>query len=104
MALSKEIAYLQENSINHWGIANDYAEEKFPMIIGEAIKTMLDNLNTYLETTEITDGRDGNVSSMLRVAKEFKNVREFQAHKESYEKGMLKVVELLMEKGLIKGK
>ena len=42
----------------------------------DAIKTMLDNMNTYLKTTEITDGRDGNVGSMLRVAKEFKNVRE----------------------------
>jgi len=71
MALSKEIAYLQENSINHWGIANDYAEEKFPMIIGK----------TTIEDYE-----------------------ELQAHKDSYEKGMLKVVELLMEKGLIKGK
>ena len=71
MALSKEIAYLQENSINHWGIANDYAEEKFPIIIGEST---------------IEDGE------------------ELNAHKESYEKGMLKVVELLIEKGLIKSK
>ena len=69
MVLSKEIAYLQENSINHWGVANDYAEEKFPMVIGE----------TTIEDYE-----------------------ELQAHKDSYEKGMLKVVELLMEKGLIK--
>lgn len=42
----------------------------------DAIKTMLDNLNTYLKTSEITDGRDGNVGTMLRVAKEFKSVRE----------------------------
>jgi len=41
-----------------------------------AIKTMLERLNTYLETTEITDGRDGNIGSMLRIAKEFKTVRE----------------------------
>lgn len=41
-----------------------------------AIKAMLERLNTYLETTEITDGRDGNVGSMLRIAKEFKHVRE----------------------------
>jgi hypothetical protein len=41
-----------------------------------AIKAMLERLNTYLETTEITDGRDGNVGSMLRIAKEFKSVRE----------------------------
>jgi hypothetical protein len=69
MVLSKEIAYLQENSINHWGVANDYAEKKFPMVIGE----------TTIEDYE-----------------------ELQAYKDSYEKGMLKVVELLMEKGLIK--
>lgn len=42
----------------------------------QAIKTMLERLNDYLETTEITDGRDGNVGSMLRIAKEFKQVRE----------------------------
>ena len=42
----------------------------------DAIKTMLDNLNTYLKTTEITDGREGNVGTMLRVGKEFKSLRE----------------------------
>jgi len=42
----------------------------------DAIKTMLDNMNTYLKTTEITDGREGNIGSMLRVAKDFKSVRE----------------------------
>ena len=41
-----------------------------------AIKTMLERMNVYLETTEITDGRDGNVGSMLRIAKEFKAVRD----------------------------
>ena len=71
MAASKEIEYLQKHDINHWGVANDYAEEKFPMIIGEST---------------------------------IEDYEELQAHKDSYEKGMLKVVELLMEKGLIKGK
>jgi hypothetical protein len=42
----------------------------------DAIKTMLENLNTYLKHTEITDGRDGNIGALLRVAKEFKAVRE----------------------------
>lgn len=42
----------------------------------DAIKSMLENLNTYLKHTEITDGRDGNIGALLRVAKEFKNVRE----------------------------
>ncbi len=42
----------------------------------DAIKTMLDNLNTYLKETPVTDGRDGNIGALLRVAKEFKNVRE----------------------------
>lgn len=41
-----------------------------------AIKTMLENLNTYLKTTEVTDGRDGNIGALIRVAKEFKHVRE----------------------------
>jgi hypothetical protein len=42
----------------------------------QAIKTMLENLNTYLKTTEITDGREGNINSLLRVAEKFKVVRE----------------------------
>jgi hypothetical protein len=42
----------------------------------EAIKKMLENMNTYLSTTPITDGRDGNIGPMLRVAKDFKAVRE----------------------------
>tara|TARA_R110000772_G_scaffold265784_1_gene387513 strand:+ start:4938 stop:5453 length:516 start_codon:yes stop_codon:yes gene_type:complete len=42
----------------------------------DAIKTMLDNLNVYLKTTPVTDGRDGNIGPLLRVAKEFKAVRE----------------------------
>jgi len=42
----------------------------------DAIKTMLSNMDTYLKTTGITDGRDGNIGSMVRVAKEYKNVRD----------------------------
>lgn len=41
-----------------------------------AIKVMLENMNTYLITTPITDGRDGNIGPMIRVAKEYKAVRE----------------------------
>ena len=32
--------------------------------------------NTYLKNTPVTDGRDGNIGPLLRVAKEFKAVRE----------------------------
>jgi hypothetical protein len=32
--MSKEIEYLQEKGINHWGLGADYAESKHPMIIG----------------------------------------------------------------------
>ena len=42
----------------------------------DAIKTMLQNLNTYLKTTEITDGRDGNISALLRIAEKFDSVRK----------------------------
>jgi len=42
----------------------------------EAIKKMLENMNTYMISTPITDGRDGNIGPMLRVAKDFKAVRE----------------------------
>jgi len=41
-----------------------------------SIKAMLEKLNHYLVNTEITDGRDGNVGSMLRIAKDFKQVRD----------------------------
>lgn len=53
----------------------------------DSIKMMLEKLNVYLQTTEITDGRDGNVTSMLRIAKEFKQVRDsFQGILEDVEK------------------
>lgn len=42
----------------------------------QAIKIMLEKLNHYLKTTEITDGRDGNIGPILRVAKEFESVRK----------------------------
>lgn len=42
----------------------------------DAIKTMLQNLNNYLKTTEITDGRDGNINALLRIAEKFDSVRK----------------------------
>lgn len=41
-----------------------------------AIKTALDKLARYMETTTITHGRDGSVMPMLKVAKEFREIRE----------------------------
>lgn len=41
-----------------------------------AISVMLDNLATYMETTEVTAGRDGNINSLLRIAKEFDSIRQ----------------------------
>lgn len=42
----------------------------------KGITTMLDNLTDYLETTKITAGRDGNINSLLRIAKEFDAIRQ----------------------------
>jgi hypothetical protein len=42
----------------------------------QAIKTMLENLNTYLTETKISDGREGNVTAMLNIAKNFEAVRK----------------------------
>jgi hypothetical protein len=42
----------------------------------KGITTMLDNLTDYLETTKITAGRDGNINSLVRVAKEFDAIRQ----------------------------
>lgn len=40
------------------------------------IKSMLDRMAEYMETTEITDGRDGNINSMVSAAKNFQAIRE----------------------------
>jgi hypothetical protein len=41
-----------------------------------AITTMLDNLSDYMENTTVTAGRDGNINSLLRIAKEFDAIRQ----------------------------
>lgn len=41
-----------------------------------AITVMLDNLSEYMETTKVTAGRDGNINSLLRIAKEFDAIRQ----------------------------
>jgi hypothetical protein len=42
----------------------------------KGITTMLDNLTEYMETTKVTAGRDGNINSLLRIAKEFDAIRQ----------------------------
>jgi len=42
----------------------------------KGIKAMLDRLAFYMETTDITDGRDGNINSMVAAAKNFHGIRE----------------------------
>ena len=39
------------------------------------IKTMLDKLATYMETSEITHGRDGNINSIVNAAAKFEQIR-----------------------------
>jgi hypothetical protein len=39
------------------------------------IKKMLDRLAMYMETQSITDGRDGNINSIVSVAKNFDQIR-----------------------------
>lgn len=41
-----------------------------------AISKMLDNLAIFMETQEITDGRDGNITAMVSAAKNFSAVRK----------------------------
>ena len=41
-----------------------------------AISTMLDNMSTYMETTQITAGRDGNITALTRVAEKFDAIRQ----------------------------
>lgn len=42
----------------------------------EGIKGMLDKLATYMRTTNISDGRDGNISQIVQAAKNFEQVRQ----------------------------
>lgn len=42
----------------------------------KGIKSMLDRLAEYMENTEITHGRDGNINSMVAAAKNFQAIRE----------------------------
>lgn len=42
----------------------------------QGITTMLDNLTEYMSTTQVTAGRDGNINSLLRIAKEFDAIRQ----------------------------
>ena len=40
------------------------------------IKTMLDRLGRYMETTQITHGRDGNINSLISAAKNYDAIRQ----------------------------
>jgi hypothetical protein len=42
----------------------------------KGIKQMLDKLATYMEKTEITHGRDGNINSLVSAAAKFQQIRE----------------------------
>ena len=46
------------------------------------IKQMLDRLARYMETTSITDGRDGNITALVNTASKFQQIRE--AYKGAY--------------------
>ena len=41
----------------------------------KGISSMLDRLARYMENTQITDGRDGNISQIRAVAKDFEAIR-----------------------------
>ena len=40
------------------------------------IKQMLDKLATYMEKTEITHGRDGNITALINAASKFEAIRQ----------------------------
>lgn len=46
------------------------------------IKQMLDRLGRYMETTNITDGRDGNLTALVNAASKYQQIRE--AYKGAY--------------------
>lgn len=59
------------------------------------ITVMLDNLTDYMTTTTVTAGRDGNINSLLKIAKEFDAIRQsykgvardLEAEQESHVRG-----------------
>lgn len=57
------------------------------------IRGVLDNMNEWMATSKFTSGRDGNVSEILKAAKEFKvlrdeyNLTKKDLHKEQKEHG-----------------
>jgi len=67
---------LEEDEIIN-GIKNAFTMYETPTVRAyNAITVMLDNLATYMETTSVTAGRDGNINSLLRIAKEFDSIRQ----------------------------
>lgn len=42
----------------------------------KGITTMLDNITEYMRTTQPTAGRDGNLPAMIRLAKDFDDIRQ----------------------------
>ena len=40
------------------------------------IKSMLDRLAKYMETTQIEHGRDGNINALVNAAAKFENIRQ----------------------------
>jgi hypothetical protein len=41
----------------------------------KGIASMLDRLGRYMETTPITDGRDGNITALVNAAKNYESIR-----------------------------
>lgn len=42
----------------------------------EGIKIALDNISKYMRNTAITDGRDGNIAQIGKIAKDFNEIRQ----------------------------
>ena len=41
-----------------------------------SLRVMLNNIGGYMETAQVTAGRDGNLPSLIRLAKEFDSIRQ----------------------------
>lgn len=41
-----------------------------------SLRVMLNNIGEYMETAKVTAGRDGNLPSLIRLAKEFDSIRQ----------------------------
>lgn len=72
-----KMTFSTENSTIQLAVKNCYELYETPTIKShKGLKTMIENLASYMETTQILHGRDGNFASMISAGKSLSGLRE----------------------------